>query len=100
MPRESAARKRFQVFLRLITSGHRYFAIMAVVILIVHFIVQYQTYGIRISGVIAGTLLILQGLLGAYGQYIRKRKQTAWFYAHRTVAVLLVAAMIIHILKF
>jgi hypothetical protein len=100
LPRESAVKRRYQVFLRIISGKHRYFAIVASVSLLAHFFIQFSLYGLRLTGIIAGLLLLLQATLGAYGTYIRKRKPTAWFYAHRTVAVLLIVAMVVHILKF
>lgn len=101
LPRESAARRRYQVFMRLIISGHRYFALVASSALIAHFVIQFTNYGrLRISGVIAGILLIILGLLGAHGTYIKKRKPGGWLKVHRIIAVLLIAAITLHILKF
>ncbi len=99
MPRESKFRQAYQTFMRFIVRGHRYFAILTISMLLVHFYVQYTQYGLRKTGAAAGLLLALQGSLGAYGTYIRKKKLTAWFYLHRTGAVLLIIGIIIHVLK-
>jgi heme A synthase len=100
LPRESAARRGYQAFMRVITGGHRYFALLASTALIAHFIIQYANYGLlKISGVVAAILLILQGSLGAYGMYLKKRKPTFWLTAHRIIAILLIAAITVHALK-
>jgi hypothetical protein len=101
LPRESATKRRYQIFMRFITSAHRYFAAIASAALIAHFIIQYTNYGrLRISGVIAAVLLIIQGSLGAYGTYIKKRKPAGWLKVHRINAALLIAAITAHVLKF
>jgi hypothetical protein len=99
LPKDSAAKKRGQAVLRLINGGHRVFAAVATVALLAHFAIQFSYYGWRLSGVVAAILLITQGTLGAYGTYVRKRKPSAWLIAHRTVAVLLIAALLAHILR-
>lgn len=101
MPRESAARRGYQTFMRIITGGHRYFAALASTALIAHFLIQYTNYGrLNISGVIAAVLLIIQGSLGAYGTYIKKKKPAFWLMAHRVNAILLITAIAVHVLKF
>lgn len=99
LARESRIRRAYTRFMQFIVSGHRYFAILATLLLFAHFIIQYSQYGIRPTGVIAGALMLTQATLGAYGMYIRKRQKTAWFYVHRTVAATLFAAILVHVLK-
>ena len=98
LPANSGVRKIFTVLMRFIVKYHRYFAIAAILLLTAHFFVQFSLYGFFLTGIIAGSLMLAQGLLGAYGTYVRKKKRTAWFYLHRTVAVLLLAAILIHVI--
>lgn len=97
-PADSPVRKNYTVFMRIIVKYHRYIALGTTIILLVHFIIQYLVWGFYITGLIAAALLILQGFIGAYGTYVRKRKSGPWLYAHRTMAILLPVAILIHIL--
>lgn len=98
LPKDAPARKRYNVFMRFIIQYHRYFAIFTTMALITHFIIQYLSWGFFTTGVLAGVLLMLQGFLGAYGMYVKNRKSGPWLYAHRTIAVLLLAAILLHVL--
>lgn len=97
-PADSLLRKNYTVLMRFIVKYHRYIALATTLILIVHFIIQYLVWGFYITGLIAAALLILQGFVGAYGTYVRKRKSGPWLYIHRTLAVLLPIAILVHIL--
>jgi hypothetical protein len=97
-PPDSQVRKNYMVFMRIIVKYHRYFALGTTIILLVHFIVQYLVWGFYVTGLIAASILILQGCIGAYGTIVRKKKSGPWLYAHRTLAVLLPVAILIHIL--
>ncbi len=96
---QSRGRLAYQAFMKAVVRWHRYFALLAVVLLLAHFLVQFSQYGIRPSGVVAGALLLIQVALGAFGTYIRKKKHTAWFYFHRATAVLMLAAFAVHIFR-
>jgi hypothetical protein len=97
LPKESPTRIRYTKLMRIIVKYHRYFAIFTSIVLISHFVVQYLNWGLYVTGLIAGSLLIIQGSLGAFGTYIKKKKSGPWLYAHRTVAVLLFVAMVSHV---
>lgn len=97
-PADSPLRKNYTKFMRIIVKYHRYFALAATLILIVHFIIQYLVWGFYITGIIAAALLVVQGFLGAYGTIVHKKKSGPWLYVHRTLAVLLPIAILIHIL--
>jgi hypothetical protein len=97
LPRDSKAKQRYQAFLRRVTGWHRYYGYIAAGVLAVHFTVQFFINELsRTTCLIVGPLLIIQVLLGAYGTYIRKRKPSAWLFAHRSAAALLVAAIFVH----
>lgn len=98
LPKDSPLRTRFQPLLRTIVTGHRWFALTTAAALLTHFTIQVRTWGFFPSGIVAGSLLITQVSLGAYGTYIRSRKAGPWLIAHRTVSVLLLMAIIIHVL--
>lgn len=98
MPKDAPARVKYQVFLRFVVKNHRFFAMFTTAVLITHFIIQYLSWGFYITGLIAGSLLILQGALGGFGHYVKKKKSGPWLYAHRTVAVLMLVAIFVHVL--
>lgn len=97
-PKEDALRQGYTQFMRFIVNKHRWFAIITSVALIAHFLVQSRSWGLFPSGVVAGLLLVIQGSLGGFGTYVKKKRPGLWLVAHRTVAVLLGLAMMLHIL--
>jgi len=97
LPKESVARKRYQSFLRLVIKTHPYLGAMTSIALIAHLIIQYLYWGFFPSGIVAGSLLLIQGSLGGYGKAVRKRKPGLWLKAHRIVAVLLFLAIAFHV---
>ncbi len=82
---------------RLLNRQHRYFALAAAALLITHFILQTVYRWISWTGLIAAGLVLLTMLLGAFGHYIRQKKHTAWFYIHRTLAVLVIVSVVLHV---
>ena len=98
MPKNAPGRIRYQSFMRFIVKNHRYFAMFTTAALLTHFVIQYLSWGFYTSGLVAGGLMVLQGALGGYGTYVKNKKIGPWLYAHRTVAVLLLVGMVIHVL--
>ena len=98
MPKDSPGRARYTAFMRFIVKYHRCFAITTALALITHLVIQYLDWGLYLTGVIAGGLLILQVSLGAFGTYVKKKRNGPWLYVHRTVAVLLFLAIVFHVI--
>lgn len=97
-PKDDRLRLLFTPVMHFIVQNHRTFAIVTTVALASHFIIQFQSWGLFPTGVIAGSLLIVQASLGAYGTYIKKKKPGTWLTIHRTVAILLGLAILLHVL--
>lgn len=97
LPKDRALRKRYQAFLRWYLRFHPLIGSLTAAAMIAHFILQYLNWGFFISGLIAGSLIIVQTVLGLYGNFVRHKKRGVWFYAHRIVAVLLFLAVVFHI---
>lgn len=97
MPKDSPVRIKYLVYMRFMVSYHRFFALFTILSMITHLVVQYLYWGLYLTGVIAASLLVVQGLLGAYGHYMKKKKSGPWLYAHRAVAILLFVVVIFHI---
>jgi len=55
-----------------------------------------MTHGLSITGAVAASIEVLQILLGIYGSKVKK-KGKYWLMAHRTIAVMLLIAILIHI---
>lgn len=91
-------RKAFTRLMRFIVSNHRLFAILTTVALFAHFLIQFQSWGLYPTGAIAASLLLIQGSLGGFGTYVKKKKPGVWLLVHRMVAVLLGLAIVMHVL--
>lgn len=82
--------------MRFIVRNHRYFGFTAVLFVLLHFSVQLVTHGPSITGIIAASIMVLQIGLGIYG-HKTKKKGKAWLMIHRSVAVMILIAILIHI---
>ncbi|NCA97975.1 MAG: hypothetical protein EOM08_01095, partial [Clostridia bacterium] len=97
-PKDDSARMAYTRFMRFIVSNHRVFAIITSTALIAHFLIQSQSWGLYPTGIIAGSLLLVQGSLGGFGTYVKKKKPGVWLMVHRVVAILLGLAIVLHVL--
>ena len=94
----SAFRRFYSRLQRLIVQNHRFFAIFAASMMALHIYIQLTYRWLSWTGLIAAALLGFNLMLGTYGHYIKKKKRSAWFYTHRTVAVLVVISIAAHII--
>lgn len=91
-------RKYYNILMKFIVKNHKLFGLLTIVFILSHFLVQFLNMGLNIPGLIAAILMLCQIFLGMYGAYINKKRTGLWFYAHRTIAVILAIAILIHIL--
>ncbi|MGB4594378.1 MAG: hypothetical protein WBI14_00540 [Anaerolineaceae bacterium] len=81
-----------------VTRYHRYFGMVAVVAILLHFILQFTQLGLSpVPGLIAGGVLMVQAVLGFVlrGQKDpEQRKKLAL--AHRSLGIVLVVAILFH----
>jgi len=82
--------------MRFIVKNHRYFGFLALLFVALHFSIQYLTHGLSITGAIAASLMVLQVILGIYGHQAKK-KSKIWLTIHRSIAILLLLAIAVHI---
>jgi hypothetical protein len=82
---------------KLVVARHRYFALFTTVMLFAHIVIQLIYRWLSWTGLIAAIFMTVNGFLGGYGHYIKKKQRSAWFYLHRTVAVLLVVSIVVHL---
>jgi hypothetical protein len=88
--------KVFSAFMKVIVKYHKAFGLLTIGALLSHFVVQFFTYGLSLTGAAAASVLILQVVLGVYG-YLKKKRGGIWLKLHRGVAVLLMIAIYIHV---
>jgi hypothetical protein len=82
--------------MRSIVKNHRYFGFAAVIFVLLHFSIQFITHGPSITGIVAALIMALQIGLGIYGHKVKKKGKT-WLMIHRSVAVMILIAILIHI---
>lgn len=98
LDKSSTFKKTYMKVQQVIVKYHRFYGLFATIMLITHLVIQVQYRWVSRTGLLAASLLILNVLLGVYGHYYKKKKRSAWFYVHRTVAVLALAAIILHLI--
>lgn len=89
--------KVFMKALKFLMKYHRYFGGATVIMILIHFYLQSTHFGISITGCIAAGVMILQILLGIYGQ-VKKPKTKGWLMLHRGIAALLLVTILIHVI--
>ncbi len=87
----------YMKLLKFLMKAHRYFGGATILLILVHFFIQYSQYGLNITGGIAASVMFLQIGLGVYGQ-VKKKKGKAWILIHRSIAALLLITILIHII--
>ncbi|NLM78425.1 MAG: hypothetical protein GX173_10115 [Ruminococcaceae bacterium] len=97
LPRESKEKKIYTLLQKQIVTHHRFFALFTTVMLVAHVLIQLMYRWFSWTGLAAAILMVINGFLGGYGHYIKKKKRSAWFTAHRIVAVLLIIAILVHL---
>ncbi|MEA4847170.1 MAG: cytochrome b5 domain-containing protein, partial [Clostridiaceae bacterium] len=93
-----AGKKSLTFLMKVLVKNHKYFGMGAFLALFLHFVLQFLRFGLSISGVIAGILLMAQAALGAYASIKKKPRKGTWFIAHRSIAVLLILGIALHLL--
>lgn len=88
--------KAFSFVMKRIVKYHKWFGLSTILVLLLHFLVQFTLYGLSLTGALAASVLILQVLLGVYGQ-LKKKRGKLWLGLHRGVAVLLMATIYLHV---
>jgi Predicted heme/steroid binding protein len=93
----TAGKRTVAILMKMFVRNHRYFGFGSSIALLLHFIVQFLNFGYSVSGIIAAALLILQVILGIYATMRKKSRKGAWFFAHRSIAVLLILGIAFHL---
>lgn len=91
--------KKYKLIMRFFMRIHGYIGLYLVTLVLLHLTGELVHRGLNVTGLITAGLLFMQVGLGAYGAYVKDKQKGAWLYAHRTIAALLMASIIIHIIS-
>lgn len=91
-------KKLMKLLMTVFVRNHKYFGLAAVVLLLAHFVIQFNRFGINGTGCIAAVILIIQVLLGAYATIKKRPRKGVWFIAHRVIAVLIIIGIAVHLI--
>ncbi|WP_243441447.1 hypothetical protein [Clostridium arbusti] len=83
--------------MKVIVKNHKLAGIITFIFLVLHFSISYISNRIKITGLIAATIMLIIVILGIYAKLNKKVKGT-WLTVHRTLAFILIVAIIFHIL--
>lgn len=95
--KNETAKNVMKFLMKVFVKNHRFFGMGTIVILLLHFLVQFTTYGPNLTGTLAAILLFIQAGLGMYGSIKKKPRKGIWFIEHRFIAVFIVMAVILHL---
>ena len=98
LPKESQLRRNYTSAMGLIFRTHQYIPLYLITILLIHFLFEVIHQGFYLTGFIAACLMISQIAIGIYGTIVKNKKKDIWLYAHRTITVLLLFTIILHII--
>ena len=96
--KESQLRMFYGKFMRFIIRNHMYFGIGAGALAISHLYIQISNGKTSLVGIMAVTLMILTILLGVAMKKIGIAKHKCLLYTHRSVVVMLLFTIIVHII--
>lgn len=88
----------FSFLTKLFVRYHRVWGFLTILTLVCHFLIQFNIFGVNISGAIAASILFIQALLGLYGAYKAKNRKGIWFVSHRFISILLIFAIFVHLM--
>lgn len=88
----------YKTVMKYVIRYHKLIGIIAAIGLTVHASIMYFTVGLRITGLIAASLMILDALVGVYGYVSKKKRTDPLFNVHRVIAFILPLAIAVHLL--
>jgi predicted heme/steroid binding protein len=95
--KNETAKNVMKFLMKIFVKNHRFFGMGTIVLLLLHFLVQFTTYGPNLTGTLAAILLFIQAGLGMYGSIKKKPRKGLWFIAHRIIAIAIVMAVVLHL---
>lgn len=87
----------YRKIMRFIIKNHKIAGIITFILMLLHFFIAYTSHRIKTTGTIAAIIMLIIVIIGIYGK-ISKNIRGKWLVAHRTLAFILIVAIIFHIL--
>ncbi|MFT8314456.1 MAG: hypothetical protein ABF633_09365 [Clostridium sp.] len=87
----------YKKIMKFIVKNHKTAGIITFILMLLHFFIAYNSHRIKITGIIAAIIMAAVVILGIYGKSI-KRPRGKWLTIHRSLAFILIIAIIFHIL--
>ena len=95
LPKDSALKKGYQLFMKLLVKYHRYFGIAAGAFALFHLCWQLVNVRVSYSGVLVASLMAATAILGIFIAYGRKGRLTG---IHRPMAMAVLAVILFHVI--
>lgn len=95
LPKESAFRKGYQFFMKLIVRYHRYFGMAAGAFALFHLCWQIVNVRVSYSGVLVAAIMAVTAVLGGF---IAFRKKSSLTRIHRPMALAVLAVILFHMI--
>lgn len=90
--------KAYRSFMQFMVRNHRYFGMVAGILLLAHACAAILSGVYSLTGTAAGVLLLTTAGIGSYGFFVRKSPRGPWIHVHRGAAFLFTAAAVVHII--
>ncbi|WBL48971.1 hypothetical protein [Clostridium estertheticum] len=88
----------YRKLMKIIIKYHKLAGTIAIFTVLTHFIIAFSAGRISITGIVAASFMVIIFLLGIYGAFINKNRKGMWLKVHRTMAFVLLLAIVIHII--
>ena len=88
----------YRKIMKIIVKNHKVVGAIAIISVLTHFFIAFSSNRISITGIIAALFMVSLFSLGFYGAFINKNYKGKWLKVHRSMAFVLLIAIIIHIL--
>lgn len=88
----------YKTVMKYIIRYHKLIGIIVAIGLTVHSSIMYFNVGLRITGLIAASLMVLDALIGIYGYLSKKKRTDPLFDVHRVIAFVLPLSIAVHLL--
>ena len=87
-----------KLLLKVFVKNHRLFGFATILFILIHLILQFLTFGLNTTGLIAASLMLLQVFMGMYGTALHKKRTSLWFHMHRIIAVAILLGVALHLI--
>ncbi|WAG62822.1 hypothetical protein [Clostridium estertheticum] len=88
----------YRKLMKIIIKYHKLAGTIAIFTVLTHFIIAFSAGRISITGIVAASFMVIIFFLGVYGAFINKNRKGRWLKVHRTMAFVLLLAIVIHII--